>query len=45
MDVDLCFDYENRMFYVYQGATLVLRTKSYNRALKRFNDLCDLYGG
>ncbi len=45
MDVEMCFDSDARIFLIYRGAELVLATKSYNRALKRFNELCDQFRG
>lgn len=39
--VELTFDPEERTYCVYMGIEPMLVTTSYDRALKRFNELCE----
>ena len=45
MEVDLCYNPAQKMYHVYRGITLVLSTKSYHKALERFNEICDQLKG
>jgi hypothetical protein len=41
VDVELTYDAENNEYCVFRGCDLILRTHSYDQAIKRFNMLCD----
>lgn len=41
MDAQLCFNSEDCTYHVYLGAELMLSTPSLDKALKKFNNLCE----
>ena len=40
MDVELCFDAEKNLYLVFRGVEMVLQTKSYVKAINKFDALC-----
>ncbi len=45
MIIELTYDGESNEFCIYRGCDLLLHTKFYHRAIKRFTELCDQLRG
>jgi putative hemolysin len=41
MDVELTFDADKNEYCVFRGCDLVVVTKSYSQAIKKFDELCE----
>ena len=43
--IELTYDAEANEYCVYRGCDLIVHTPSYDKALRRFNELCDQLRG